>query len=301
MPYFSIIIPSYNRAHLIAETIKSVQNQLFSDWECLIIDDGSTDNTKEIIELISNGDNRVKYIYQTNKERSAARNNGIKNASGEYICFLDSDDFYLENHLIELKNKIDVSLNKKALFFSNYLYSLNGKIEHLDFPKLNLNVQEYLVYNPIIPARVCIHNSILKEFLFDEDIVIVEDFLLWLKISYKYPFYHVELNTIIYNIHEDNSVNIKNNSAQKRLNGLKVFFKRYPNIKKELPKKYYNFLIGDTCFAIMKYFIYHEHKWKAIKYLLISILYQKKHSHLKHKMLVLVYLLFNKQVKEYAK
>ena len=123
--FFSVIIPSYNRANIIKNTIKSVQNQLFENWECLIIDDGSTDNTKEVIESISKEDKRVKYIYQLNAERSAARNLGIKNASGEYICFLDSDDFYLENHLIELKNKIDVSLNKKALFFSNYLYSLN--------------------------------------------------------------------------------------------------------------------------------------------------------------------------------
>jgi glycosyltransferase involved in cell wall biosynthesis len=301
MVFFSIVIPTYNRADLIGETIKSVINQTFKNWECIIVDDGSLDNTKEVVSKISLVDNRVKYIHQSNAERSAARNKGIKNAIGKYICFLDSDDYFLENHLLEMKKKIEVSSDKIALFFSNYIYSYNGIKENIVIPKLTKNTQHYLVYNPIIPARVCIHNSILKEFQFDEDIVIVEDFLLWLKISYKYPLFHLELDTIIYNIHEDNSVNIKNNAAIKRLNGLKVFFKRYPNIKLELPKKYYNFLIGDTCFSIMKYYIYHQNKLKSIKYLLLSIFYQKNHNQLKHKMLILVYLLINKQIKEYSK
>jgi glycosyltransferase involved in cell wall biosynthesis len=69
---FSIIIPTYNRADLIPETIRSVQNQTFKDWECIIVDDGSTDNTKSIIEDLIKQDSRIKYVYQENAERSAA-------------------------------------------------------------------------------------------------------------------------------------------------------------------------------------------------------------------------------------
>jgi glycosyltransferase involved in cell wall biosynthesis len=90
-PFFSIILPTYNRASFISKAIESVIDQLYNKWELIILDDGSTDNTKEIV--LSFNDDRIRYIYQENKERSAARNNGIRNAKGEYICFLDSDDY----------------------------------------------------------------------------------------------------------------------------------------------------------------------------------------------------------------
>ena len=95
-PYFSII-PTYNRSNFIAAAIKSVLNQTYTNWELFIIDDGSTDNTKEVVSNFN--DPRILYKYQNNQERSAARNNGIKIAKGEWICFLDSDDAYKKHHL----------------------------------------------------------------------------------------------------------------------------------------------------------------------------------------------------------
>jgi glycosyltransferase involved in cell wall biosynthesis len=97
MPFFSIILPTYNRASFLSRSIGSVLIQDFQDWELLIIDDGSTDHTKEIVNSFN--DQRIKYIYQENSERSAARNHGIKLATAEWICFLDSDDEYLQEHL----------------------------------------------------------------------------------------------------------------------------------------------------------------------------------------------------------
>jgi glycosyltransferase involved in cell wall biosynthesis len=93
-PFFSIIIPSYNRAALIIETLNSVCSQTFQNWECIVVDDGSTDTTRDVIEALSIQDDRIRYIYQDNAERSNARNNGIRNAKGEWICFLDSDDAF---------------------------------------------------------------------------------------------------------------------------------------------------------------------------------------------------------------
>ena len=97
--FFTIIIPTYNRANFLPNTINSVIKQTYSNWELIIIDDGSTDHTKQVVASFQ--DERIKYIYQENAERSAARNNGIKNATGEWVCFLDSDDYYLPNHLEE--------------------------------------------------------------------------------------------------------------------------------------------------------------------------------------------------------
>ena len=88
---FSIILPTFNRSVLITKAIESVINQTYTNWELIIIDDGSTDNTKSVLENYLS-DSRIKYFFQENQERSVARNNGIKRAKGDYICFLDSDD-----------------------------------------------------------------------------------------------------------------------------------------------------------------------------------------------------------------
>ena len=91
-PMVSVIIPTFNRAHLIGRAIKSVLNQTYQDFEIIVIDDGSTDNTGEIIRSFT--DKRIKYIkkYKKNKGISVARNIGIKVARGKYIALLDSDD-----------------------------------------------------------------------------------------------------------------------------------------------------------------------------------------------------------------
>ena len=115
---FSIILPTYNRASFLSNAIKSVINQTYSNWELIVVDDGSTDNTKDIIEEYIGKDNRIKYIYQENFERSAARNNGITNSHGEWICFLDSDDLFHKTHLEEFKSLIKLNNLKKGIYFS---------------------------------------------------------------------------------------------------------------------------------------------------------------------------------------
>src|SRR5690606_13762646 len=100
----------------IEKSISSVLNQTYKDFELIIIDDGSTDNTKEIVNRFE--DHRIRYIYQTNQERSAARNNGIKNAKGKFICFLDSDDGYYEQHLEKLYTAISENNFQQALYYT---------------------------------------------------------------------------------------------------------------------------------------------------------------------------------------
>ncbi len=93
MPLISIIIPTYNRAHIIEKTLTSVQQQTLTDWECLVIDDFSKDNTKEIVTTLCVRDNRFQYFINENKKGAqGARNTGINHAQGEWIEFFDSDD-----------------------------------------------------------------------------------------------------------------------------------------------------------------------------------------------------------------
>ncbi|MBV6627760.1 MAG: glycosyltransferase family 2 protein [Rivularia sp. (in: Bacteria)] len=95
-PKVSVIIPTYNRAHLVQDAVESVLNQTYQDFELIVIDDGSTDNTKEVLAVYKD---KLAYIYQENRGRSSARNHGIKIAQGEYIAFLDSDDVWFPDKL----------------------------------------------------------------------------------------------------------------------------------------------------------------------------------------------------------
>jgi glycosyltransferase involved in cell wall biosynthesis len=115
MPYFSIIIPSYNRAHIISRAIQGVLDQTFQDFEIVIVDDGSKDHTKEILKEYS--DNfKIKYVYQNNAGVCAARNTGAKQAEGEFLIFLDSDDTVEKSWLEDFYHL--ANQNKEWLFCS---------------------------------------------------------------------------------------------------------------------------------------------------------------------------------------
>lgn len=98
-PAISIILCTFNREDLLPRAIRSVLRQSFHDWELIIIDDGSRDHTKTLVQEFQNRDARIRYYYQTNKGLAKARNAGMKRARGEYICFVDSDDEIARDHL----------------------------------------------------------------------------------------------------------------------------------------------------------------------------------------------------------
>ncbi|MFL6334930.1 MAG: glycosyltransferase family 2 protein [Pyrinomonadaceae bacterium] len=108
-PVVSVVVPSYNYGHLIGETLASLAAQTYAAWECIVVDDGSTDDTRAVVEAYAAGDPRVRYVRQENARQGAARNNGIRHSSGAYFQFLDADDLlepskferqveYLEQH-----------------------------------------------------------------------------------------------------------------------------------------------------------------------------------------------------------
>lgn len=98
-PFISVIMPTYNRWKLTVKAIQSVMAQTFTDWELLIIDDGSRDGTYDFVTTETDGDKRVRYHYATNRGLAMARNIGLTMAQGKYFTFLDSDDEYLPEHL----------------------------------------------------------------------------------------------------------------------------------------------------------------------------------------------------------
>lgn len=124
IPLVTIIIPCYNQEKYLNETYESLNDMSYKNWECIIIDDGSTDNSLEVIKSISTLDKRVKYISKENGGTASARNKGISEASGEYIQFLDADD-YLDPEKIEkqlsfmVNSNLDVSYTNSANFYFN--------------------------------------------------------------------------------------------------------------------------------------------------------------------------------------
>ena len=115
MPLFSIIVPVYNVEEYLQECVLSVLNQSFDDFELILVDDGSTDCSFELCKKFEADNNCVKAFRQSNSGASVARNNGLECATGEYILFLDSDDFYNDKDaLLKLKNKINSKRGKNA-------------------------------------------------------------------------------------------------------------------------------------------------------------------------------------------
>lgn len=204
MPFFSIILPTYNRAHFLPTAIESVLNQTFGDWELIIVDDGSIDNTKEVV--CNYVDNRIHNIYQENAERSVARNNGVEYAKGEWICFLDSDDEYLENHLSTLKTEIENRSNQLGLYVTGHLIESNGFIKKHPLLNTTMNTVKEIWSKFILINSVCVHYSILEKNKFNTNYRIWEDTHLWLRIAVQYPTTQIPTYTCKQNITSESSV-----------------------------------------------------------------------------------------------
>ena len=138
-PLVSVILPTYNRARLVSRSINSVLNQTYNNYELIIIDDGSTDNTKQIINSFN--DNRIVYLkHNHNKHASAARNTGIAKSKGELIAFLDDDDQWLPKKLEKQIALIQKLPPKVGLIYCWMDYYNNEKLIHKHRPKLQGSV-----------------------------------------------------------------------------------------------------------------------------------------------------------------
>ena len=273
---FSIILPTFNRAQMIHNAIESVLNQTYKNWELVIIDDGSTDNTKEIVNNFQKEDKRIKYIFQENKERSAARNNGVNHAQGEWICFLDSDDLYHITHLETFKHLIIKNKKISGLYFSGVSYGEydNSSQNYL----VKTNKLEFVLFNTIGVPRACCNKEILVKYKFDTEINLGEDKELWSRIVNEYPIFYHYNKTFIENEHPSRSIydaNIKN----------QLFY--INKLDKRIPKKIIRKLKSEAFFFISKNCIKKQKNYEAILFLLKSILIQLNHVQNKHKVLLI--------------
>ncbi len=179
----TIVVPAYNASEYIAKTVKSVLQQTYTDFELLVIDDGSTDDTADIVHNFSLQDSRVKLISQENQGVSVARNTGIKMAKGEFIAFLDADDLWLPNKLVSHLEHLHQNSEVGVSFGKVEFLSSNGELTgYISNSPLGAIKSEYLLYeNPTVTtSNIVVRREVFEQVgYFDEQISYSED-LEWL-------------------------------------------------------------------------------------------------------------------------
>lgn len=247
-----------------------------------MVDDGSTDNTKEVITLLAEKDPRIKYVYQENAERSVARNNGIRHAKGTYVCFLDSDDHYCESYLEELQRFIEANGSPVGLIVSDYFVWDEHNATPANTPSPSEPVAEWIFRYPITPSRACVHRSVFDHFIFDEETLIVEDSVLWVSISTRYSVLFLNRPLVRYRIHDSNSVDRSTKAAFHRYKGLKKFF--HSELSNGIANRTKKELLSDVRWRIAEYYGLQRNFLRCIGFSVISIFTFPNHRHTKAKL-----------------
>lgn len=271
---FSIIIPTYNRAHIITETLHSVLKQGFTDYEIIVVDDGSTDNTKEVLEKINS--EKIVYYYKPNEERSIARNFGADKANGRYLIFLDSDDKMREDHLSIIYQCLDANYFKPLFLFTGYVIFNTDGSRMYEFSKSGIFNKKKLFYGNFLGcSSVVIETDLFRRFYFNTDkrLILFEDWELWLRVIVKTPLYCIPGQSIIMINHTGRSVL---NYDFKELVSKIFFFKDHVLTKIEpIYSSFANkhrFLMGVYSYASLHIALTGKNRSASIKYLVKSFI-----------------------------
>lgn len=202
-PSISVIIPCYNQGQYLQEALDSIYSQGYPDIEVIVVDDGSTDNTKDVVA----GNPVVKYFHQSNEGPSSARNNGMRNSRGELLVFLDADDWLLPGAI-----KTNLSYLKKhpecAFVSGGYrLYFADcGTTEDTAHKVTKNHYLHFLKMNFIgMHATVMYQRWVFREFEFSTTMRASEDYDLYLRVTRKYPIHHHGNIVAVYRIHPRNT------------------------------------------------------------------------------------------------
>lgn len=211
-PFFSIIIPTYNRGERLKDTIQSALNQRYKDYEIIIVDDGGTDETHQIVQSFSS--NKIHYFWKENGERGAARNFGILKSSGNYITFLDSDDIIFSNHLSEAFDFIKKNLSLPLFIqpFEIWNEKKTSKVRQKTNSSKLVNL-ELVIGNPMACLGVFIRREIAISNLFIEDYRFAgtEDYELWIRLANQFNIPENQIITARLMDHESRSVRNQKN------------------------------------------------------------------------------------------
>jgi glycosyltransferase involved in cell wall biosynthesis len=260
-PLVSVIIPTYNREKIITRAIDSVFAQTYRDFEIVVLDDGSQDNTRAVAQAYGP---KVHYFYQDNKGIAGARNAGMHQTAGDYIAFLDSDDYWLPGKLEQ----------QMALFSQHPEYGMVGcqcgsvQIDGTYREKNRPGKSGWILYdlfnkNFIRTSSAVITRACLEKVGgFDETLREGEEYDYWLRIAAEFAIGFINEPLTVY---VDNTDGMSTDSLTGRLHRLKVLEKKY--LKKKIPPQMYRRRIADTCHYIGRHYIEKGNRPEGIAYL----------------------------------
>lgn len=246
----SVIIPTYNRGYIVKSAIESILNQSYKNIELIIVDDGSTDNTQEVVNSIK--DERIKYIrYDNNKGACYARNIGIKASQGEYITFHDSDDYcYKDRIKLQYEN---IQKNDADIDFCNFdIYCEDKFLHHSLDNKMEKLIKKHGYYQAVCyrnfvgTPTILVKKEILSKYLFDENLARFQDYDLILRIFANQKISHTNKVLLRQNV-QKNSIT-KNN--EKGLEALNIMINKNSN----------NNLLKSTLYIMCANMYSSEHK-----------------------------------------
>ena len=211
MPKVSVIMPVYNGVRFVAKAIESLLAQDFRDWELIVVNDGSTDGTADVLAGFT--DDRIHVFHQANGGEAVARNRGLDAVSAEYVAFLDADDLYLPNALGDMSAYLDAHPEAHALFSDGYFCDENdrplGRLSEVRPGPFTGNILEPLVLDPAVIAgiictmtrRATISDSGVR---FDPALVIGPDWDFWIHLARYAQFGYLDHLTCMYRVHQTN-------------------------------------------------------------------------------------------------
>jgi len=247
-PFFTVVLPTYNHAHFLGEAIESVLNQVYTNFELLIIDNYSIDNTDQVIASFS--DHRIRALkIHNNGVIAASRNMGIIEAKGEWIAFLDSDDIWYSNKLLEVSKAIQSASDVDVLCHNELFINENSgrKTKHKHGP-INSSAYRILLIdgNKLSTSSSVISNKFVKNtnlfFRENKNLITVEDYDFWLFCAKKgAKFYFIDEILGEYRMHSSNASQIS-----------EIYYKNL------------NFLIKDHCFKIQEFTIQKQELYEIV-------------------------------------
>ena len=271
-PYFTIVIPIYNRAFLLKRCLTSIVTQTFTNYEVIICDDGSTDDCYKITESFANII-ALTYLYDENWGGPARpRNRGIKAARGEWVCFLDSDDWWYPDKLEKISqftNQYDVIHHDCDIYSKHGHKFLKARGRQLLAPVF---VDLMTGWNGLHTSTVCVRRQLLQEcegFSEDRNLIAIEDFDLWLRLSEKTDrFLHIPQSLGGYWIEEDGISAFSEKSLQRE----RAVFEKYVSL---LNPAFTNY--AEKMFAYRQGIIYwHLHRRTESRQMFCKSLWPKK-------------------------
>jgi len=251
----SIIIPAYNAEKYISETINSVLNQTYNDWELIIVDDGSTDDTAKIVKAFCEKDNRIQYFYKKNSGVSDTRNYGMEKSKGEYIALLDADDLWNEDKLFTIINIFNK--NNIDWVFSDVIDVYDNDIEVIKkLKETNNSLKSLLLWDSRVltaPSGIVFKRKCFDEGLrFDKKFSTAADQDFTIQLASKYKGFHINKSLWRYRILNNS---MSHNIAVMEKDHIGVFKKAAKN------KLFKSFWFKQECFANL-YWILAGSWWK---------------------------------------